>query len=175
MIISIQVNGEAISLQRVARREDLAINFREVQGALAGTGVCNVLAGVAGSVPNIVSPGIVSFTQVTGVASRRVGYLIGGLFILLAFFPKVSGLLSSLPGPVMAGYLILVTGTLFVDGARTAIQTEQNRQRLTIAGLAFWIGAAFQFGLVQPAGPRHGVGNAAQERRHDRAASPWSQ
>ena len=136
MIISIQVNGEAISLQRVARREDLAINFREVQGALAGTGVCNVLAGVAGSVPNIVSPGIVSFTQVTGVASRRVGYLIGGLFILLAFFPKVSGLLSSLPGPVMAGYLILVTGTLFVDGARTAIQTEQNRQRLTIAGLS---------------------------------------
>ena len=76
-----------------------------------------------------------------------MGYLIGGLFILLAFFPKVSGLLSSLPGPVMAGYLILVTGTLFVDGARTAIQTEQNRQRLTIAGLSFWIGAAFQFGL----------------------------
>ncbi len=147
VIISIQVNGESISLQRVARREDLAIDFRQVQGALAGTGVCNVLAGVAGSVPTIVSPGIVSFTQVTGVASRRVGYLIGGLFILLAFFPKVSGLLSSLPGPVMAGYLILVTGTLFVDGARTAIQTEDNRQRLTIAGLSFWIGAAFQFGL----------------------------
>ncbi len=147
VIVSIQVNGEAISLQRVARREDLAINFRQVQGALAGTGVSNVLAGVAGSVPIIVSPGIVSFTQVTGVASRRVGYLIGGLFILLAFFPKVSGLLSSLPGPVMAGYLILVTGTLFVDGARTVIQTEQNRQRLTIAGLSFWIGAAFQFGL----------------------------
>lgn len=147
VIISIQVNGESISLQRVARREDLAIDFREVQGAMAGTGVGNVLAGVAGSVPAIVSPGIVSFTQVTGVASRRVGYLIGGLFILLAFFPKVSGLLSSLPGPVMAGYLILVTGTLFVDGARTVIQTEQNRQRLTIAGLSFWIGAAFQFGL----------------------------
>ena len=147
VIISIQVNGESISLQRVARREDLAIDFRQVQGALAGTGVCNVLAGVAGSVPTIVSPGIVSYTQVTGVASRRVGYLIGGLFILLAFFPKVSGLLSSLPGPVMAGYLILVTGTLFVDGARTVIQTEDNRQRLTIAGLSFWIGAAFQFGL----------------------------
>ena len=147
VIISIQVNGESISLQRVARRGDLAIDFREVQGALAGTGVCNVLAGVAGTVPNIVSPGIVSYTQVTGVASRRVGYCVGGLFIALAFLPKVSGLLSSLPGPVMAGYLILITGTLFVDGARTVIQTEQDRQKLTVAGVSFWIGAAFQFGL----------------------------
>ena len=51
VIISIQVNGEAISLQRVARRGDLAIDFREVQGALAGTGVCNVLAGVAARCP----------------------------------------------------------------------------------------------------------------------------
>ena len=126
---------------------DLAIDFREVHGALAGTGVCNVLAGVAGTVPNIVSPGIVSYTQVTGVASRRVGYCVGGLFIALAFLPKVSGLLSSLPGPVMAGYLILITGTLFVDGARTVIQTEQDRQKLTVAGVSFWIGAAFQFGL----------------------------
>ena len=147
VIISIQVNGESISLQRVARRGDLAIDFREVQGALAGAGVCNVLAGVAGTVPNIVSPGIVSYTQVTGVASRRVGYCVGGLFIALAFLPKVSGLLSSLPGPVMAGYLILITGTLFVDGARTVIQTEQDRQKLTVAGVSFWIGAAFQFGL----------------------------
>ena len=147
VIISIQVNGEAISLQRVARRGDLAIDFREVQGALAGAGVCNVLAGVAGTVPNIVSPGIVSYTQVTGVASRRAGYCVGGLFIALAFLPKVSGLLSSLPGPVMAGYLILITGTLFVDGARTVIQTEQDRQKLTVAGVSFWIGAAFQFGL----------------------------
>ena len=147
VIISIQVNGESISLQRVARRGDLAIDFREVQGALAGAGVCNVLAGVAGTVPNIVSPGIVSYTQVTGVASRRVGYCVGVLLIALAFLPKVSGLLSSLPGPVMAGYLILITGTLFVDGARTVIQTEQDRQKLTVAGVSFWIGAAFQFGL----------------------------
>ena len=134
-------------LQRVSKREDRAIDFREVQGTLSGAGAGNLIAGVAGSVPNIVHPGIVSFTQVTGVASRRVGYCIGCMFIVLAFLPKVSGLLSAIPGPVMTGYLILVTGTLFVDGAQTVIQTEQNRQKVLVAGVAFWIGAAFQFGL----------------------------
>ena len=35
VIISIQVNGEAISMQRVSSREPRAIDFRRVQGALA--------------------------------------------------------------------------------------------------------------------------------------------
>ena len=47
----------------------------------------------------------------------------------------------------MTGYLILVTGTLFVDGARTVIQTEENSQKVVVAGMCFWIGAAFQFNL----------------------------
>ena len=48
---------------------------------------------------------------------------------------------------VMAGYLIVVTATLFVEGFRSVIQTKQNSQRVVAAGVCFWIGAAFQFGL----------------------------
>ena len=147
VIISIQANGEAIALQRVSWRDARAVDFRQVQRSLAGTGVGNLLAGLAGAVPIIIHPGIVSFTQISGVAARRMGYCIGGTFIILAFLPKVSALLSAIPGPVMAGYLVVVTGTLFVDGARTVIQTEQNRQKVVVAGVCFWIGAAFQFGL----------------------------
>ena len=147
VIISIQVNGEAISMQRVSTREPRAIDFRRVQGALAGTGIGNLLSGIAGGVPLVINPGAVSFTQITGVASRRIGYVIGVVFILVAFLPKASGLLSTIPGPVMAGYLILVVGSLFVDGARTVIQNEPNRSRLMVAGISFWIGASFQFAL----------------------------
>ena len=147
VIISIQVNGEAITHQRIAQREVKAVDFRQVQGALSGGGVSNLLAGLAGAVPNATNPGITPFIQVTGIASRRMGYVIGGVFIAVAFLPKVSGLLSSLPGPVMTGYLILVTGTLFVDGALTVINSERNRQKLIVAGISFWIAAAFQFDL----------------------------
>ena len=147
VIISIQVNGASIAMQRVSWREDRAVDFRQVQGALAGTGASNLVAGVTGTVPNVINPGMVSFTQITGVASRRVGYCIGLIFLVLAFLPKASGLLSTIPGPVMTGYLIMITGALFVDGARTLIQTEENRQKVVVAGVCFWIGASFQFGL----------------------------
>ena len=147
VIISIQVNGAAIAQQRVAWRKSQAVDFRGVQGALAGAGASNLAAGLAGAVPNIVNPGIIGFTQITGVAARRVGYLMGLILIAVAFLPKVSGFLSSIPGPVMTGYLVMITGLLFVEGARTVIQTERDRQKLLVAGVSFWIGAAFQFGL----------------------------
>ena len=147
IVISIQANGEAITQQRVAWRQERAVDFRQVQGALAGTGVTNLLAGVAGAVPNIINPGAVSYTSTTGVASRRVGYFMGALFIVVALLPKASGLLSAIPGPAMAGYLIVLSGSLFVEGARTVIQSEPNRQKVLVAGVCFWIGAAFQFGL----------------------------
>ena len=86
----------------------------------------NLIASVFGAVPNIINPGIVSFTQTTGVAARSVGYCIGLIFIAMAFVQKVSGLLSTIPGPVMTGYLVMVTGSLFVDGAWTVIQNERD-------------------------------------------------
>ncbi len=147
IIISIQVNGESITLQRVAWREQRAIDFREVQGSLSGAAAANLMAGAAGAVPIIVNSGGSSFVQSTGVAARRVGYCMAAVFIILALVPKASGLLSTIPGPVMTGYLIMVTGTLFVEGARTVVQTERDRQKLTVAGISYWIAAAFQFGL----------------------------
>ena len=149
VIISIQANGASIAMQRVAHREDLAVDFREVQGALSGTGATNFLAGLAGTVPNIINPGVVSFTQLTGFAARRVGYVIGITFIAMAFIPKVSGLLSTIPSAVMAGYLMMVVGSLFVEGARIVIQNENDRQKVAVAGVCFWFAAPFQFGLLQ--------------------------
>ena len=147
VIISIQANGEAIAQQRAARRESTAVDFRQVQGALAGGGVTNLLAALLGAVPNSIHPGSAAFAQTTGMASRRVGYVIGGIFIAVAFLPKVSGLLSTIPGAVMTGYLLLVSGILLVDGARLIIQSESNRQKIVVAGVCFWLAAAFQFTL----------------------------
>ena len=147
IIFSIHSNGETIAQQRVAWREDRAVDFRQVQGGMFGAGVSNLLAGLAGAVPNIINSGIISFSQTTGVAARRVGYCIAVIFIAVAFLPKVSGLIASIPAPVMTGYLMLVTGTLLVDGTRLVIQNETNRQKVVVAGICFWIGASFHFNL----------------------------
>ena len=138
---------ESIALQRVASREARAIEFREVQGALSGAAICNLIAGAFGAVPNAAHPGIVAFTQVTGVASRMIGYSIGLMFIAVAFLPKVSG-----PAQHAAragndrvpdhGHGHPVRGRRSNGDKYRAGQAE-----LIVAGVAFWIAAPFQFKL----------------------------
>ena len=139
-----------IAVQQVSWRQARAIDFRKVQGAILGTGVGNLICGIACTVPNVTTGGIVSFIQITGAASRNVGYCIGGMFIALAFLPKVSGFFSTLPGAVIAGYFVVVIGFMFVEGARTVIQYGTDRSKLLIAGVSFWVGAAFEYRLFVP-------------------------
>ena len=44
----------------------------------------------------------------TGVTSRRIAYATGGIFIALAFMPKLSGILAIMPRPVMGAALMFV-------------------------------------------------------------------
>ena len=168
VINSIQANGEAIALQRVARRGDRAVDFREVQGAIAGSGAANVFAGIAGAVPTAINPGIVSFTQITGVASRRVGYIIGTIFILLAFLPKVAGLLSTIPGPVMTGYLILVTGDAHGDRNANGRSHRAEQGEGCRRGRRLLDRRGVPVQAVYSAKPRRGMAGPSPERHHDR-------
>ena len=45
-----------------------------------------------------------------------IGYMAGTLFILLGLFPKVSGLLSAMPPPVMGAILISVSSFMNTSG-----------------------------------------------------------
>ena len=121
-----------------------------VQGALNADGVGNLLSGVAGTLPNTTYSSSVSLAEVTGIAARRVGIVIGVVFVAIAFFPKVSALLIAIPGPVAAAYITVLIGLLFVQGMKIIIQDGVDHRKAAIVGLAFWIGAGFQNQWIFP-------------------------
>ena len=104
---AVETIGDGIAIQQVSRRTPRATDFRVVQGAINADGVGNLLSGIAGTLPNTTYSSSVALAEVTGVAARRVGVVIGGVFVAVAFFPKISALLIAIPGPVAAGYLIV--------------------------------------------------------------------
>ena len=72
------------------------------------------------------------------------GCVIGIFFLALAFLPKVTAFLLTIPNPVVASYAILFIGLLFVQGMKIALQDGIDYRKATIIGLAFWIGTGFQ-------------------------------
>ncbi len=150
LVGAIETIGDGVAIQRVSRRNPRATDFRVVQGALNADGVGNLLSGLLGTVPNTTYSSSISLAEVTGVAARRVGVVIGVIFLVLAFFPKVAALLIAIPPPVAAAYITVLVVLLFVQGMRIVINDGMDHRKAIVVGLSFWIGAGFQSGWIFP-------------------------
>ena len=145
---AIETVGDGVAIQRVSRRRPQATDFRVVQGCLNADGVGNFLSGIAGTLPNTTYSSSISITEVTGVAARRVGMVIGVTMMALAFFPKIAALLIAIPGPVVAAHATVFIGILFVQGMRIIIDDGVDHRKATIVGVTFWVGVGFQNGWI---------------------------
>lgn len=92
--------------------------------SLMGDGVSTTISGLFGSVPTTTygeNIGVMAITKVYSV------WVIGGaavLSICLAFFGKVSALISSVPSPVMGGISLLLFGVIAASGIRMLVESK---------------------------------------------------
>ena len=150
LVGAIETVGDGVAIQRVSQRTPRATDFRVVQGALNADGVGNLLSGLAGTLPNTTYSTSVSLAEVTGIAAKRVGIVIGVIFVAVAFFPKFTALLIAIPGPVVAAYVTVLLGLLFVQGMKIVIQDGLDHRKAVVTGLAFWVGTGFQNQWIFP-------------------------
>ena len=150
LIESVQTVSCAVAVQRASWRRPRAVDFRAVQGAAATAGVGNMLAGIAGTVPNTLLSTSAAVTDLTGAAARRVGVAAGAVFIAMAFLPKVRAAVLAIPGPVVSAYLFVLMTTLFVLGMKMVVQGGVDYRKGLIAGAGFWAGVGFQYGAIFP-------------------------
>ena len=142
--------GDGVAIQRVSQRRPRATDFRVVQGALNADGVGNLLSGITGTLPNTTYSTSISLAEVTGIGARRVGVVIGVIFVAVAFLPKFTALLIAIPAPVAAAYIIVLIGMLFVQGMKIVIQDGVDHRKAVVVRLAFWIGTGFQNAWIFP-------------------------
>lgn len=133
--------SDSVAIQQVSWRNPQVPDFRLVQGSLNTNGLGILSAGIFGIPPTSVYSGTsVSLISFTGVAARRIGFVIGGTLLALAFLPKLTAFLLTLPSPVVAAYLMVTVALLFVSGIRTVVQDGLDSQKALVVGLAFSLG-----------------------------------
>ena len=145
LVVAIKTSSEGVVIQQVSRRSPRATDFRLVQGAINTNGLGTLLSGIAGTPPTVVYlPSTVSLINLTGVAARSIGYVIGVFLLALAFLPKVTAILLTFPSPVMGGYLLMIMGLLFVEGMRTVVQDGLDHRKALVIGVALSIGVGLE-------------------------------
>lgn len=151
VVSSIETVGDVMATQRVSERDFRKVDYRRVQGALYSDALGNVLAGLAGTLPNTSFSGNISIIEITGVASRKIG-MFGAMIIgVLAFFPWLSAMIVAIPEPVLGASLFIFFTMLFVTGVKIATHDGLNSRSAFILGLSFWTGFAVEFNLFFPA------------------------
>lgn len=147
---AIETFGDGIAIQRVSTREREPVNFKAVQGAVNADGVGNLLSGLFGTLPNTTYATSISVVQLTGVAATRVAVYGGLITMAVAFLPKVSALLQSIPDVVVGAYILVLLVLLFAQGLRLATADGLSYENGLVVCLSFWLGMAFQNRLIFP-------------------------
>ncbi len=141
--------GDNVAIQQASRRTPGVTDFRLVQSSLNTNWIGIVMSGIAGTPPTTVfSSSSVSLANLTGVAARGVGYVIGASLLVFALFPKLPAVLLTIPTPIMGAYLLIAIGLIFVVGIRTVIQGGLDAQKVIVVGIAFSIGAGMEHQTV---------------------------
>ncbi|MFV9686328.1 nucleobase:cation symporter-2 family protein [Pantoea sp. KXB45] len=113
---------------------------QRLQGGIVADGLSCVLAAVFSAFPNTTFAQNNGVIQMTGVASRYVGMLLGIMLALLGLFPFIGSLLQQIPPPVLGGATIVMFGSVVAAGIRVMTQRPLGRREMLIVAIAFGIG-----------------------------------
>ncbi|MYA77785.1 MAG: hypothetical protein F4Y17_09525 [Gemmatimonadetes bacterium] len=151
LVDAVDTIGDSVAIQRISWRRPRAVDYRAVQGALAADGTGNILSGLLGTIPNTTYSSSIAVTELTGVASRMVGLVVGIIYILVAFVPKVPAVVLAIPNPVVGSFLFVLLAILFLIGMKLVVQDGIDYRKGLVVGVGFWIGVGFQNDAIFPA------------------------
>lgn len=118
--------------------------MRRAQGGILADGFNSMLAAFFNSFPNSIFAQNNGMIQLTGVASRYVGYFIAGALFLLGLFPVVGEFFSLIPDCVLGGATLLMFGTVAAAGVRIIASTKMDRKAVLVLAISFAMGMSVE-------------------------------
>lgn len=129
------ISGEPVEGEKFVRR---------ASGGIFADGFNSMIAACLNSFPNSIFAQNNGMIQLTGVASRYVGYYIAAMLIILGLFPAVGLVFSLMPEPVLGGATLLMFGTVSAAGIRIIASQDIDRKATLVVALSFSFGLSVE-------------------------------
>jgi len=95
-------------------------NWRSIENGIRGNALGTVLSGLLGGPIQSTATTNIGIAGASGITSRVVAYLAGGMLMVASFFPGLTSLLSLIPTPVL-GAVLLYSGCYIMSGGFSAL------------------------------------------------------
>ncbi len=140
VVVVLKEMADISTFQKLTDADWVRPEFMSLRGGILANGAANVLAGLSGTMgvsPNSSAIGVVA---ATGVASRVVGAAVAGLYLLLAFMPKIAAILVATPRPVLAAAMMYVASFILVNGLQIVTSRLLDARRVLMIGMTMFVG-----------------------------------
>ena len=132
--------GEFSICQRVNDTEWKRPDMMNVRSGLFADGVASTIGGLFGGMGQTGSSSNIGLSIATRSTSRYIGFVTGGILIVLAFLPVLATVFLIMPGPVIGGSLIYVAGFIIVGGIQTISTRMLDSRKVFVIGISFIFG-----------------------------------
>lgn len=112
----------------------------ELQGAIVGYGITNLLGAMFGGLPTATYSQNVGIVTTTKVVNRCVLGMSAVLILIAGLVPKFSALLTTIPQCVLGGATVSVFASIAMTGMKLVTTAEMNYRNSSIVGLAAALG-----------------------------------
>lgn len=141
LITSLETIGDITATSDVSEQPVAGpVYMKRLKGGVLANGLNSFVSAVFNTFPNSCFGQNNGVIQLTGVASRYVGYFVAGMLIILGLFPQVSGFVQHIPEPVLGGATLVMFGTIAASGVRIVSRVALNRRSIMIIALSLGIG-----------------------------------
>jgi xanthine permease XanP len=116
-------------------------HWRRITGGVMADGITSTISALFGGFPSATFAQNNGVIQLTGVASRRIGYAMSGILAILGLVPAVGRWVTVIPPPVLGALALMLFGLVAVSGLRLIQSSGPLTQREgTIVALSLGVG-----------------------------------
>jgi NCS2 family nucleobase:cation symporter-2 len=138
VVVMVESTGMFLALGEICGRK---IGPPELTRGLAADGLGTVIGGVFNTFPYTSFSQNVGLVGLTGVKSRFVVAVAGGILIALGLLPKLGTIVASIPQPVLGGAGLVMFGMVAATGIRILARVDYGpRHNLLIVAISIAVG-----------------------------------
>ncbi len=116
------------------------VYWSRIRGGVMADGVNSLLAGCLGIFPNTTYAQNNGVIQLTGVASRQVGYYMCAFLLFFGLLPFFGSYLAIMPPPVLGGLSLVLFGFVATGGVRVLYYSELTPREWLILAISLGAG-----------------------------------
>ena len=142
---SLKSFGNLLAAQKISEPDREEPDFVPIRKGLLADGFSTALAGLLGGMAVDTSSSNIGLAGATKVLSRWISVGAGTIFVVMAFFPRVTTALSVMPAPVLGASVMFAGCFMICAGLQEMFSEGWGPRKTFVVGIALFFGLSTAF------------------------------